>query len=223
MRAKNSLAAITAFLALAGPASTVAARASTSAGAILEGAPPGTVLRDDDDGRVEVTPRASVPLRKPSFHGGPVIEHPAVRALFLGSGWRDSRLGAQEGRALEAVTHAPAARTVVREDLLDPLNGTTVSDLEIQRRLADWIDGRTAEAAKAGAVYVVFLAPGIEATLGPSRSSRDFAAYHNRFHAKTGVVRYVVVPYDADAARWLANGRRSFVQTLIDPDGNGWY
>ena len=37
------------------------------------------------------------------------------------------------------------------------------------------------------------------------------------------VVHYAVVPYEDDLARWLANARRGLLQTLINPEGNGWF
>jgi hypothetical protein len=98
--------------------------------------------------------------------------------------------------------------------------GKTISDLEIQSRLDNLLSGETLQA---NSVYVVFLAPGLGSTLGSKTSARDFAAYHNHFHAAGGVVHYVVVPYDNEPARWLAAARQSLAQALINPEGNGWY
>src|SRR4051794_20297911 len=59
-----------------------------SASAILESATPGTVVFDDDGGRAQIIPRQAVASRDATFHGGPVISHGTVQAVFLGSGWR---------------------------------------------------------------------------------------------------------------------------------------
>jgi hypothetical protein len=32
-----------------------------------------------------------------------------------------------------------------------------------------------------------------------------------------------VVPYDGELTRWLETARRSLVQALVNPEGNGWY
>ena len=97
----------------------------------------------------------------------------------------------------------------------------TISDLEIQTRLDNLLSG--AGHIEASSVYVVFLAPGLGSTLGAKTSEKDFAAYHNHFHSAAGVVHYVVVPFDADSSRWLANAHQSLHQALINPEGNGWY
>ncbi|HEV7518857.1 MAG TPA: hypothetical protein VGR07_21390, partial [Thermoanaerobaculia bacterium] len=69
----------------------------------------------------------------------------------------------------------------------------------------------------------IFLAPGLRSTLGTSSSENDYVAYHNHFHAAAGVVRYVVVPYEADFSRWQGNARQSLLQAFINPEGNAWY
>lgn len=189
--------------------------------AVLDDAPAGTVVMDDDDGRVQIVPRRAVAPRAPTYHGGPVIAHEALRALFLGSGWRQAgRTGA--ARALDLLTR-DGVPPLVREDPLDPPAGDRISDLEIQARLAEWVEGRAAEPLDQDAVFVVFLAPGLRSTLGASTAEHDYAAYHNHFHAAPGAVRYVVVPYDQDTQRWLHSTRQSLLQALINPDGNGWY
>jgi len=218
---------------------------------VLEPAPPGTVVFDDDGGRVQIVPLRAVPPSEVSYHGGPVITGGTVQAIFLGSAWRNEGLRGRESQTLEAllgrggaaITAALSrlgleARELVgleqlaqlaqlaqltQEDPLDPLEGASISDLEIQARIDGLASGGAHGPLDLHAVYVVFLAPGLRSTLGVSSSEKDFAAYHNHFHAAAGVVRYVVVPYDRDRSRWLENARRSLVQALVNPEGNGWY
>ena len=102
------------------------------------------------------------------------------------------------------------------------MEGASISDLEVQARL-DGVASGARGPLDLHAVYVVFLAPGLRSTLGVTSSEKDFVAYHNHFHAAAGVVRYVVVPYDRELSRWLENARRSLVQALVNPEGNGWY
>ncbi|HVT19071.1 MAG TPA: hypothetical protein VHQ90_23195 [Thermoanaerobaculia bacterium] len=246
---------ILAILALAlapgglAPSATAAAPSSRqvpSPPAVLELAPAGTVVFDDDGGRVQIIPRRPQPAAagggEVSYHGGPVVSGGDIRAIFLGSGWRSEMNRARESRALEVLAGrgqeeamASLARfglvgqelhALAQEDFLDPLAGGRISDLEIQARLDSLAAVEAGGAAGAGAetpVYVVFLAPGIESALGSSTSAKDFAAYHNHFHSAAGVVRYVVVPFEAQVSRWLASARQSLVQTLINPEGTAWY
>jgi hypothetical protein len=206
--------------------------------AVLEAAPKGTVVFDDDGGRTQIIPRKAVPPgRDATFHGGPVVPHGSVQAVFLGSGWREKANRAKETGAMETLRgpSRSAAASLSRygveawespglplEDPAgDPVTGRRISDLEIQARLENLLS--SAGPIDANAVYVVFLAPGLESKLGAKSSEKDFAAYHSHFHIAAGVVHYVVVPYDGDSSRWLAAARQSLTQALINPEGTGWY
>jgi hypothetical protein len=207
-----------------------------AAPALLESAPKGTVVLDDDDWRVQIIPRQAAAGRDATFHGGPVITHGLVQAIFLGSGWRDKANREKEKGVLEGLRGSARAadfpaKSGVRaweahglpfeDPAADPVAGERITGLEIQARLETLLSG--AGPVDASSVYVVFLAPGLGTTLGPQHSDKDFAAYHNFFHGANGIVRYVVVPFDADPSRWLAAARQSLHQTLINPEGTGWY
>jgi len=209
---------------------------------VLEPAPAGTVVFDDDGGRAQIVPRRAVPPSAASYHGGPVVEGGTVQAIFVGSAWRDEGLRGRESQALDALLGRGGSEIgaigaallrfgleprelagLAQEDPLDPLDGASISDLEIQARIDRVASDGARGPLETSAVYLVFLAPGLRSTLGVSSSERDFAAYHNHFHAAAGVVRYVVVPYDGEPSRWLDSARRSLVQALVNPEGNGWY
>jgi hypothetical protein len=209
---------------------------AAAAPAVLESAPKGTVLFDDDDWRVQIIPRQAVAGRDATFHGGPVITRGLVQAVFLGSGWRQKANREKENGVLEGLRGQAQAADfpaksgagawephglALEDPAADPVAGERITGLEIQARLDTLLSG--AGAVEANSVYVVFLAPGLGTTLGPQHSEKDFAAYHNYFHGANGVVRYVVVPFDADSSRWLAAARQSLSQALINPEGNGWY
>jgi len=204
--------------------------------AVLENAPAGTVVFDDDGGRAQVIPRREVAKQAATYHGGPVVSRGNVQAIFLGSAWREAANRALESRVVAGLAGREHASTLAKygleatdlpgllqEDLLDPLENRTVSDLEVQRRLDALFASGTFGPYEANAVYVIFLAPGLRSKLGQSSSDKDYVAYHNHFHAAAGVVRYVVVPYEADFSRWQGNARQSLVQALINPEGNAWY
>ncbi|HEY2294575.1 MAG TPA: hypothetical protein VGM86_28070 [Thermoanaerobaculia bacterium] len=235
-----SRAFILATLALTltgGAASRAAEKPQASAPAVLEHAPRGTVVFDDDGGRAQIVPRRAVPSQEAKYHGGPVVSQPTVQAVFLGSGWRKQENRQKEAAVMSALRSqgGPAAKSLSPygvkpwelsgqplEDLTgDPLRGTSISDLEIQTRLDGLLGG--ADPLDANTVYVVFLAPGLGSTLGPRATEKDYLAYHNHVHAAAGVIHYAVVPYDGDPARWAAAARQSLRLTLINPEGNGWY
>jgi len=207
------------------------------ASAILEGAPKGTVAFDDDGGRAQMIPRQAVPGREAKYHGGPVVSHATVQAVFLGSGWHDRANRAKESTVMDALKAGAEAETAallgkhgvrawepaglaLEDPAGDPLNGKRISDLEIQIRLDNMLGQSQVDK---DAVYLVFLAPDLQSSLGSRLSERDFAAYHNHVHSAGGVIHYVVVPYDSEPSRWLAAARQSLTQALINPEGNGWY
>lgn len=220
-----------------GSVSRAAEKPQPPAAAILENAPRGTVVFDNDGGRAQIIPRRAVPAQEATHHGGPVVSHGTVQAVFLGNGWSKKENRDKEAAVMSALRSqgTAAAKSLARygvkawellgqplEDLTgDPLKGASISDLEIQTRLDGLLSG--AGPLDAGTVYVVFLAPGLGSTLGPQATDRDYAAYHNHVHSAAGVIHYAVVPYDGDLSRWASAARQSLHQALINPEGNGWY
>jgi hypothetical protein len=241
MMKQGTLATLAFLLSLSGLARAVEVPQAQSAAAappaaVLENAPAGTVVFDDDGGRAQIVPKRAVEKRAASYHGGPVVSKGNVQAIFLGSAWREAESRALESRVVSGLAgreHASALAKygieasdlpgLLQEDLLDPLENHTVSDLEVQRRLDSLFANGTMGPYEANAVYVIFLAPGLRSKLGNSSSDEDYLAYHNHFHSSAGVVRYVVVPFDSDFSRWQGNARQSLVQALINPEGNAWY
>jgi len=232
-----SRAFILATLALTltgGSASRAAEKPQAPASAILENAPKGTVVFDDDGGRAQIIPRKAVAAQEATYHGGPVVSQPTVQAVFLGHDWRKQENRAKETEILSALRSQAGTAAEPRygvkswelagqlEDLSgDPLHGSSISDLEIQIRLDNLLGG--AGPLDAGTVYVVFLAPGLGSTLGPKATDKDYAAYHNHVHSAAGVIHYAVVPFDGDLSRWASAARQSLQEVVINPEGNGWY
>jgi hypothetical protein len=218
-------------------------QAAPPASAVLENAPKGTVVFDDDGGRAQIIPRAvalrnAVAERDATFHGGPVVSGASVQAVFLGSGWREGANRRKESDVLKALRSQGSAdakslswygvkaweapETAIEDPAGDPVaDKRRISDLDIQARLDGLLGG--AGPVDASSVYLVFLAPDLESKLGAKTSARDYAAYHNHFHSAAGVIHYVVVPYDGDPSRWVSAARQSLRQALINPEGNGWY
>lgn len=202
--------------------------------AVLERAPEGTVLFDNDGGRVQVVPALAVPRGRVSYHGGPVVSAPQLEVVFLGSEWGAEEMIVLKDRALQHLTsfgqseeYASLARYGVRagafslsrtEDLGDPAKGKTIRDLEIQARL-----NALANPVGEDRIYLVFLSQGISSQLGRGVAGKDYMAYHNNFNGDTGPVRYAVVPFRAETDHWLSHATDVVVQTVINPEGNAWY
>ena len=192
---------------------------------------------DDDGGRAQIIPRQDRARQEATYHGGPVVPRGTVQAVFLGSGWRNREnqgkesevmraLRGQAGRGRRARSRGTASRrgnppALRLEDTAgDPLSGT--------RHLRPRDPGPPGRHGDGGSRSTPTPSTSSSWRRASARSSdrgppRDFAAYHNHYHSAAGLVRYVVVPYDADLARWAAAARRSLRQALINPEGNGWY
>ncbi len=228
MNRASILATLTLVLAAAS-----SSHAAQSPAAPDNNAVKGSLVYDDDGGRTQIVPRREGEGREAKFHGGPVLAHGSVQAVFLGSAWRRPENREKEAVAMKALQAPVSAESLAKykvqpweaslplvEDLTgDPLSAASLTDLEIQARLDALVNGPV----DPNAVYVVFLAPGLGSTLGHRKSEKDYVAYHNDYHATGGLVRYVVVPYDADAARWTAAALAGLRQAVINPEGNGWY
>jgi hypothetical protein len=94
-----------------------------------------------------------------------------------------------------------------------------LSDLQIQARLQAMLDAHQLEPPTLRSIYVVFLAPQIRSQIGEREASRDYLAYHNHFHAREGVIHYVIVPFDSDSQRQRRSATRALLNALLDPDG----
>ena len=147
--------------------------------------PTGDIGTIDDDGFVSITDRkkeliitSSGKNIAPTRIEGLLKEHPLIgQAVAIGDRRPynvalitldpDFAPGWAKQKGIEA-SDLPG---LVQEDLLDPLENRTVSDLEVQRRLDALFANGTFGPYEANAVYVIFLAPGLRSTLGTSRRS----------------------------------------------------
>ncbi|HEV2722292.1 MAG TPA: hypothetical protein VG323_19895 [Thermoanaerobaculia bacterium] len=184
---------------------------------ILEERPGLRVTLDDDGGRVETFRHGDAP-RATEYHGGAVIKAPLVQLVFLGD-W--SRLDSLK-RTLERgvvrddadVTRAGIVRPAAIAGSRDVAAPKTINDLHVRTALA------ALPLRDPNAIFVVFVAPSVHATLG---GSTDFDSYHSHFHADDGHVRYVVVPFNGDAKAMSDGAARSLARAIVNPDGDGWY
>jgi hypothetical protein len=147
-----------------------------------------------------------------TFHGGPVLAHVEVEALFLGSGWSNDPNLATQGQQVEIflqnITNSTfmdalgrAGYRVGRGGFLDgaidpaPLPGT-LDDVQIQQKISAAITGGVLQTPDANRLYFVFVAPGVEVTYGGDNSITGFYGYHDDFTAPGGaVIPYAVIAY----------------------------
>jgi len=163
---------------------------------------------------------------------GDIVQH----SIYLGSGWADVRarepdlskllLSIREHAQLDALEGLGIknrfAPTFSQEKLDIPSN-RNISDLEIQRVLAGMFKDGTLPPPRAGAIYMLFLDPGLHSTLGALVAEKHYQAYHAFFNASGARVHYVVVPYQADlqAARQIA--LRALIVAAASPAGMAPY
>jgi len=165
---------------------------------------------------------------------GDIVQH----SIYLGSGWADADVRAREPDlsklllsirehaqldALEGLGIKNRFAPTFSQEKLDISTNRNISDLEIQRVLAGMFKDGTLPPPRAGAIYMLFLDPGLHSTLGALVAEKHYQAYHAFFNASGARVHYVVVPYQADlqAARQIA--LRALIVASASPAGMAPY
>jgi len=191
---------------------------------------------DDDGGKAQIVPVDFSVAGPKTFHGGAVLAAAQQVSIFLGAGWGDTQVRGRETSLLDVTasvgnTHVAEMKQhsikMLRaapqiEDFVD-LSQSKVNDLTIQQKLSDMLKSKAIPAPAAGTVFVIFLAPGIQSTLGGLQGGVDYAAYHNFVNLEAGEIHYVVVPFHENAATHSAAATRAFAETALNPNGHGWF
>lgn len=192
---------------------------------------------DDDGGKAQIVPADLSAGAPKQFHGGAVLGSARQVSIFLGAGWGDPQFRSRElplvdvaanqdqAHAAELRQHNVKSQRSSSKQVEDftNLSQTRVNDLTIQRRLSDLLDSKLLPAPGPDTIYVVFLAPGVDSTLGAHKAGVEYAAYHNFVNLGAGEIHYVVVPFHADAQRHSAAAARAFAETALNPNGQGWF
>jgi hypothetical protein len=222
-------------LALPLPAVQQATRVP-DAPASLDRPPEPNFVFDDDGGKAQIVPPDFAVAGPKTFHGGAVLASAQQVSIFLGAGWGEQQFRGREASLFDIAatpqsTHlAELQKHNVKtlsassrfEDFSD-LTKTRVNDLTIQQKLSDLLQSKAIPAPGAGTVYVVFLAPGVDSSLGGNKAGTDYVAYHNFVNLEAGEIHYVVVPFHADAQQHSAAATRAFAETALNPNGRGWF
>ena len=191
---------------------------------------------DDDGGKAQIVPADLSVAAPKTFHGGPVLASAQQVSIFLGAGWGDTQVRGREASLLDITASTGKAQVAELkqhsiktlraapklEDFSD-LSQSKVNDLTIQQKLSDLLKSKAITAPTASTVFVIFLAPGIQSTLGGLQGGIDYAAYHNFVNLEAGEIHYVVVPFHENAANHSAAATRAFAETALNPNGQGWF
>jgi hypothetical protein len=204
---------------------------------------PADMVLDNDGGRVHVY-RGGDGLSDVLFHGGSVVENPALQVVFAGEDWpdeaRESVLNVAHGinsdarftqlwrygvrttgllvgssRVSEGM--APRRRDRDAEGVRDAEG--EVTDLDVQRMLARAVESGQIQHVDPDTVYVVMLDHG-PASVG---ETRDFLSYHSQFHPSDLAMRYVVVRAGLSPDALREAMATSVYRALVNPSGNAWF
>lgn len=191
---------------------------------------------DDDGGKAQIVPSDFSVAGPKSFHGGPVLASARQVSIFLGAGWGDQQFRSRETALVDiaggsasphmAELQAHNVKTLSaapRQEDFSDLSKTQVTDLDIQRKLSEMLQSKSIPAPAASTIYVVFLAPGTNSTLGGHKAGVEYAAYHNFVNLDAGEIHYVVVPFHENVDHHTAAAARAFVETALNPNGQGWF
>jgi hypothetical protein len=172
-----------------------------------------TFLTDDDDGKVEAWRHGdgTSPIVTDA-----TIRQPLLQVVFAGPWGEEAKAAILNGLGRIAMPSGvqPAAMIGSR-DL--PSEGA-VNDLAIQSMLnRAMADGKLASRQE-NVIHIVFLARGVQSTLGASRAGADYDSYHSHLHIHDTNVRYVVVPWIDDPERLLGAAANSTLRAVLNPD-----
>ena len=188
-------------------------------------------VANEDGGQAFIIERSS---RRLSSYGRPrkgTIAEPEQYSIFVGSQWQTPALRERQVRlqsvlanltdeaellALQQIGIKNRFGATAGIERLD-VTSRSFSDLDIQRLLASMFDSGALPSPSANRIYVVFLDPEIESTLGPLTGGKHYVAYHNAFRAGGARSRYVVIPFQSDLVRAYHDALRSFVAAAVKP------
>jgi len=189
----------------------------------------GQPVPNDDRGQAFILERDLAPL---SHLPGPrkgTISEPQQYSIFAGSNWANSALAERETKLahllmnvtddgeLSALQDAGIKNrfgftiNVERPDLTNQ----NLSDLDLQRMLASMLAEGSLPKPNHATIYVVFLDASLRSTLGELAAGKHYAAYYGAFNTGGANVRYVVVPWESDAAAGYHIALRAFVGAAL--------
>ncbi|HSP62785.1 MAG TPA: hypothetical protein VLQ90_07380 [Pyrinomonadaceae bacterium] len=190
---------------------------------------------NEDGGRSFIIKPSATPLRGIIKPGNTVVDELEQHSIFLGGHWAEPAQRAREPQlsSLLASIHDHAQMDELTQSGIKNLFGATTSqekldvpsdrninDLEIQSVLTAMFKEGTLPRPYAGAIYVVFLDPGLHSTLGALVAGKHYVAYHGFLNASGARVHYAVVPFRADSQGAYQIALRALVVAALNPTGS---
>lgn len=187
----------------------------------------------DDDEQIQIVPVNLAAAGPKKYHGGAVMKSVGLVPIFLGKQWAENEVRARQTALVDVLTSDSAVSSELQSRAIKPLppspsvddfsdlGAATVNDLTIQHKLVDLLQSKAIPAPGTDTVYVMYLAPGVNSSIGASKAGTDYLAYHNVVNLEEGEVRYVVVPYNQDAAIQRAAAARACSDAAMNPRGIG--
>ncbi|PYS79127.1 MAG: hypothetical protein DMF70_13680 [Acidobacteria bacterium] len=190
---------------------------------------------NEDGGRSFIIKPASAPLHGVVKPGSATVVDLQQHSIFLGSHWAEPAPRARETQLSSLLVnihdHAQMdelTRSGIKnlfgattsQEKLDVPSDRLISDLEIQGVLTAMFKEGTLPRPDAGAIYVVFLDPGLRSTLGPLVAGKHYVAYHGFLNAFGAKIHYAVVPFQSDSQGAYQIALRALVVAALNPTGS---
>lgn len=193
------------------------------------------VVINEDGGRSFLIKPSSAPLNGVVKPGSAPVEELEQHSIFLGSHWAESAQRAREPQlgsllanigdhaqmddlAQAGIKNLYGATT--RQEKLDVASDRDINDLEIQSVLATMFKEGSLPRPEAGAIYVVYLDPGLQSMLGALIGGKHYVAYHGFLNTSGAKIHYAVVPFQADSKVAYQTALRALVVAALNPTGS---
>ena len=189
---------------------------------------------NEDGGRSFIIKPASAP-RHGVVKPGEATVDPQQHSIFLGSHWAEPAPRAREPQLssllanirdhaqMDELTQSGIKNlfgATTSQEKLDVPSDRNINDLEIQSVLTAMFKEGSLPRPDAGAIYVVFLDPGLHSTLGSLVAGKHYVAYHGFLNASGVRIHYAVVPFQADSQSAYQIALRALVVAALNPTGS---
>jgi hypothetical protein len=190
---------------------------------------------NEDGGRSFIIKPSSAPMHGVVKPGNATVVELQQHSIFLGSHWAEPAQRAREPRLssllanirdhaqMDELTQSGIKNlfgATTSQEKLDVSSDRDISDLEIQSVLTAMFKEGTLPRPDAGAIYVVFLDPGLHSTLGALVAGKHYVAYHGFLNASSARIHYAVVPFQADSQGAYQIALRALVVAALNPTGS---
>jgi hypothetical protein len=146
-----------------------------------------------------------------TYQGGALLTSVEAQGVYLGSAWStNSSLQAQAqstdqylsalvgGSYMDMLNNAGygVGRGTASAGAVDNIGlSGSISDSQIRSDLAAMIGSGKVQAPDANRLYMVYVEPGVEVTMGSANSKTSFLGYHGAFADGGNVIHYAVLPF----------------------------